>query len=179
MKSLLSGVTMMQNRIVAISFSPVLCLVQWDGKTTYLTALRDFYSLILALFEGMAACRIYWSLCLTEKQKLSEPLTGCGWCKCPQHASCKTQHLPEMWEQLPSRAELALSVLPSLWTKVYRVWADFPCLLHTHLKHWCKWQWLPFPTDTAEQNLSVLWAVALSPRASVSCVAYWVLDGCN
>lgn len=125
-KSHVSGVTVMQNTIVAFSLTPELCLMQWDGKTTYLTALGDFYSLILALFGGMAACRIYWSLCFTENQKLPEPLTGCSWCL--QHAFCKTQHLLEMWEQLPSQAELARSVLPSHWTKVYRVWADFPFL---------------------------------------------------
>lgn len=92
-KSHVSGVTGIQNSIVAVSLNPVLCLMQWDGKISYLTALRDFYSLILALFEGMAACRLYWSHCFTEEQKLPEPLSGCGWYNCPQHTCCKTQHL--------------------------------------------------------------------------------------
>lgn len=173
-KAHVSGVTVMQNRIAAISLDPVLCLMQWDGKITYLTALRDFYSLLLALSEGMAACRIYWSHCFTEKQKLPEPLTGCGWCNCPQHTSCKTQYSLEMWEQVPSQQSL-----PSVCCHHIRLWfieSDLICLFFIHPAEALTF---PFLTDRAEQNLSVLWAVALSPRASVSCVAYWALDGCN
>lgn len=150
--------------------------MQWDGKTTYLTALGDFYSLILALFGGMVACRIYWSLCFTEKQKLPEPLTGCGWCNCPQNAFYKTQHLLEMWESYLHRQSLPSVCCHHIGLRFTESGLIF--LFFTHPAEALVCQWL-FPTDTAEQNFSVLWAVALSPRASVSCVAYWVLDGCN
>lgn len=89
-QSHVSDVIVMQIIIIAISLNPVLCLMQWDGRTTHLTTSRNLYSLILALFKWMAACRTYRSHYFTEKQKIPEQLSGSSLCNCLQHTSSKS-----------------------------------------------------------------------------------------
>lgn len=145
----------MQNIIVAISLNPVLCLVQRDGKITYLTALTGFYSLVLELFEGMASCRIYWSLCFTEKQKLPEPLAVAG---ATAHNTLPAK-LSTCWK-CESRYLHGQS-LPSVCCHHIRPWfieSRLICLYFTHPAEALVQvpMAFPFPINTAEQNLFVL-----------------------
>lgn len=126
-KSQVFGVTVMQNRIVAFSLNPELShAVRWENHLSY--CIRRFLQLNTSTFWRNGGMQDILESLLYREAKTP---WATDWLWLVQLSTkCFLQNSAFAWNvrELPSQAELALSVLPSHWTKVYRVWADFPFL---------------------------------------------------
>lgn len=150
----------MQSTVVAISLKPVLCLVQWDGMNIYLTTSTNFYSSVLTLLKWMAARRTFWSHCFTERQKITEQLTGSSLCRCPQHTLCRSSACSWNVGAAAFMGRACWGYVAQhvrLWLIESELISFFLSPPHSQLKHWRKCLWL-FLSLLTQQSRTLLYS---------------------
>lgn len=134
-------------------YIPLLCVVEKSNKK-----MQHFWSSEIPVGRDP-----FYKHTVSAIRKFSVPLTGHGWCNCPQHHYCKTQHFCLKWESCYLHGQSFPSVSCHhirLWFMESELISLFLSSLHTQLKHWCKCQWL-FTSPLTLQSRTFLYCELL------------------